>query len=126
MKRPNLIFGLTITVLISILLSLHLYKSNSSTLENFNIINARIIKIASTNSHDIVFYDDHAARYYITNDIENELNLDSLNVKVLNKTVTLRLEKLVLGTSNSITQLAIDDKIIFTKHPSKRKTEGIK
>lgn len=45
------------------------------------------------------------------------LNLDSLNVKVLNKTVTLRLPKLLGGlvTSEQIAQLKVGKEIIFTE-----------
>jgi hypothetical protein len=86
--------------------------------EDFDIVTAKIIKIAPKNSYDIVFYDDDATSYYINHGLENELNLDSLNVKVLNKTVTLHLERLFFGTSNVIAQLAIDDKIIFTEFSS--------
>jgi len=47
--------------------------------------------------------------------LERGLNLDSLNAKVLNKTVTLHVPKLWLGTSEHIAQLAVSDEIIFTE-----------
>lgn len=100
------------------MLSVYSYNKNSTTPEDFDIITAKIIKIAQVNSCDIIFYDDYAAGYYMNNSLGNELNLDTLNVKVLNKTVTLHLEKLFIGTSNVIAQLAIDDKIIFTEFSS--------
>jgi hypothetical protein len=45
----------------------------------------------------------------------SEVSLDSLNVKVLNKTVTLHLEKLAFGPTKHIAQLAIEDQVIFTE-----------
>ena len=45
------------------------------------------------------------------------LNLDSLNAKVLNKSVTLHLPKLMGGliTSEHIAQLAVVNEVIFTE-----------
>ena len=45
------------------------------------------------------------------------LNLDSLNAKVLNKTVTLHLPKMLGGlvTSEHIAQLKVGEEIIFTE-----------
>ncbi len=114
MKRPNLILGLIATISLSIMLSVYSYNNNSTTPEDFEIVTAKIIKITPVNSSDIVFYDDYAASYTINNVLGHELNLDSLNVKVLNKTVTLHLEKLFLDTPNIVSQLAVDDKIIFS------------
>lgn len=74
-----------------------------------------IQKILEGTANDIVFYDTGTDRYYINRGLERGLNLDSLNAKVLNKTVTLHLPKLVLGTSEHIAQLAVDDVIIFTE-----------
>ena len=64
---------------------------------------------------DIVFHDNSTNRYYIDCCLKNGLNLDSLNAKVLNKTVTLHLPNLFYGTSEHIAQLALDDEIIFTE-----------
>ena len=80
------------------------------------IITAKIIKITKGPSYDIVFHDDGTEYYYINRGLERGLNLDSLNAKVLNKTVTLHLAK-VLGCiiSEHISQLAIGNEIIFTE-----------
>ena len=69
-------------------------------------------------SNDIVFSDNQGDHYYINRGLERGLNLDSLNAKVLNKTVTLHLPKLWLGTSEHIAQLAVGDEIIYTEFPS--------
>ena len=76
----------------------------------------KIVKISEGTSYDIVFHDDGTDFYYINRGLERGLNLDSLNAKVLNKTVTLHLAK-VLGdiTSEHISQLTVADEIIFTE-----------
>ncbi len=61
--------------------------------------------------------DTHGDHYYINKGLEMGLNLDSLNAKVLNKTVTLHLPKLLgsLVTSEHIAQLKVGKEIIFTE-----------
>lgn len=79
--------------------------------------NIKITRITKGPLNDIVFHDDGTDHYYINRGLELGLNLDSLNVKVLNKRVTLHLPKLLGGlvTSKHIAQLEIEDKIIFTE-----------
>ena len=74
-----------------------------------------IKKIYEASSYDIVFVDTGNDKYYINGGLERGLNLDSLNSKVLNKTVTLHLPNLWLGVSEHISQLTVDDEIIFTE-----------
>lgn len=76
-----------------------------------------IIDITEGSTFDIVFKDLNGDRYYINRGIELGLNLDSLNAKVLNKTVTLHLPKLLGGlvTSEHIAQLKVGEDIIFTE-----------
>ena len=62
-----------------------------------------------------MIHDDGTDFCYINRAIERGLNLDTLNAKVLNKTVTLHLPKLIYGTSEHIAQLAIEYEIIFTE-----------
>ena len=46
-----------------------------------------------------------------------DLNLDSLKTKVLNKTVTLHLIKVIVGiTSEHISQSALSDDIIYKEY----------
>ena len=77
----------------------------------------KVTKIVEGTTYDIVFHDDGTDSYYINRGLEHGLNLDSLNVKVLNKTVTLHLAKVLGGavTSEHISQLAIGEEIIFTE-----------
>ena len=84
--------------------------------EDCVIETVKITKITEGSSYDIVFHDDGTDFYYINRGIENGLNLDSLNAKVLNKTVTLHLAKVLGGiTSEHISQMAIGDDIIYTE-----------
>jgi hypothetical protein len=78
--------------------------------------NITVTKITEGGVKDIVFHDSGSDFYYINRGLENGLNLDSLNAKVLNKTVTLHLAKLIGGTtSEHITQLTLGDEIIYTE-----------
>ena len=84
--------------------------------ENCVIVQTKITNIMIGSSFDIVFYDNGSDFYYINRGLERGLNLDSLNVKVLNKTVTLHLAKILGGiTSEHISQLTVGDEIIFTE-----------
>ncbi len=62
-----------------------------------------------------MFHDDGTYFYYFKKGIKHGLNLESLNAKVLNKTVTLHLPKLIFDRSKSIARLAVEDEIIFTE-----------
>ncbi|MBT8394096.1 MAG: hypothetical protein KJN66_04510 [Bacteroidia bacterium] len=76
-----------------------------------------IISIKEGSTFDIVFSDKHEDHYYINRGLEKGLNLDSLNAKVLNKSVTLHLPKRLGGfvTSEHIAQLKVGEEIIFTE-----------
>ncbi|MEY8869369.1 hypothetical protein AB9K24_07670 [Meridianimaribacter flavus] len=88
---------------------------NNPKPEECTVVTAKIANITEGTSYDIVFHDDKTDFFYINRGLERGLNLDTLNAKVLNKTVTLHLPKLWLGTSEHIAQLAIGDEIIFTE-----------
>lgn len=77
----------------------------------------KVINITESGVKDIVFHDTGTDKYYINRGLELGLNLDSLKTKVLNKTVTLHLAKVLGGavTSEHISQLALGDEIIFTE-----------
>ena len=83
--------------------------------EDCEVIEVTIKKITEESSYDIVFHDTGTDYYYINRGLEQGLNLETLNAKVLNKTVTLHLPKLLIGTSEHIAQIAIGDDIIFTE-----------
>lgn len=83
--------------------------------EDCEVIEVTIKKITEGSSYDIVFHDTGTDYYYINRGLEQGLNLETLNAKVLNKTVTLHLPKMLFGTSEHIAQIAIGDDIIFTE-----------
>lgn len=84
--------------------------------EDCIILTRTISEIKEGSTFDIVFKDMQGDRYYINRGLEQGLNLDSLNAKVLNKTVTLHLAKVVGGiTSEHISQLEVDGEILYTE-----------
>jgi len=92
---------------------------NNTKPEECVIETVKITKITEGPSYDIVFHDDGSDFYYINRGLENGLNLDSLNAKVLNKTVTLHLAKVLGGiTSEHISQMTLGDEIIYTEFSS--------
>ncbi|WP_299272844.1 hypothetical protein [uncultured Psychroserpens sp.] len=115
MKKQRSFFVLALSLIIIILLSFHSCIIENPKPEECDVEIEKIISIKEGTSFDIIFSDDHGDHYYINRGLERGLNLDSLNAKVLNKTVTLHLPKLFFGTSEHIAQLAIDDEIIFTE-----------
>ncbi|WP_425076689.1 hypothetical protein [Psychroserpens sp. S379A] len=89
---------------------------NNPKPEDCVIKTVKIIKITEGGVNDIVFHDDGTDFYYINRGLEKGLNLDTLNAKVLNKTVTLHLAKVLGGiTSEHISQITLDDDIIYTE-----------
>ncbi len=88
---------------------------NNPKPEECEVLEITIKKITEGSSYDIVFHDDGTDYYYINRGLQQGLNLDSLNAKVLNKTVTLHLPKMLFGTSEHIAQMAFGDEIIFTE-----------
>ena len=88
---------------------------NNPQPEECEIVNVTIKRITVGSSNDIMFYDNGTDFYYINRGLERGLNLETLNAKVLNKTVTLHLPKMLFGTSEHIARLAIGDDIIFTE-----------
>ena len=117
MKKIVLFFSISIVCL---LIFIALYALSGNYINNIQVDECttrteRIINIRAGTSYDIVFSDNHGDHYYINRGLERGLNLETLNATVLNKTVTLHLPKLWLGTSEHIAQLAVGDSIIFTE-----------
>lgn len=90
---------------------------NNPKPEDCEIVRARIIRISEGTSFDIVFYGENDDYFYINRGLEQGLKIDDLNTEVLNKTVTLHLAKTMGGlvVSEHISQLAVEDRIIFTE-----------
>ncbi len=117
MKKKNiLLIGIPVfAILITFALStLTITKPQPNKCE---VQTKTITKIKEGTSYDIIFKDTNGESYYINRGLERGLNLEALNTKVLNKTVTLHLAKVLGGfaTSNHIAQLSIGDAIIFTE-----------
>lgn len=107
-----------IFVLILVLPPLLFFKSciiSNPKPSDCKIITSKIIELREGPTFDIGFTDDQGERFYINRGIESGLNLDSLNAKVLNKTVTLHLPILMFGPSRHIAQLSVEDQIIYTE-----------
>ena len=108
-RAPFFALALFITVITSCII-------NDPKPEDCAIQTVKITKITEGTSYDIVFHDDGTDYFYINRGLEYGLNLDSLNAKVLNKTVTLHLAKIMGGiTSEHISQLAVGNEIIYTE-----------
>ncbi|GAB4158812.1 MAG: hypothetical protein Tsb0033_12500 [Winogradskyella sp.] len=107
-----------ITVTLVVILPLLFIKScviYNPKPEDCKVISAKITKIREGSTYDIQFKTETENIYYINRGLEQGLNLDSLNAKVLNKTVTLHLPILAFGPSTHIAQLAVEDEILFTE-----------
>ena len=63
---------------------------------------------------DIIFHDEKN-NYYINRGLDLGINLESLNAKVLNKTVSLYVPKMLFYTSKHISQITLGKEIIFTE-----------
>ena len=91
----------TIIVLFSVISILFLFfKScviHNPKPDECEVVSTKVISIREGSTFDIQFKTDTDNVYYINRGLEQGLNLDSLNAKVLNKTVTLHLPILTFG-----------------------------
>jgi len=120
MKKNTTIIGFLILLSFFIFIGylfIMAFKIENPKPETCVIQTETIIKITEGTSKDIVFSDNQGDHYYINRGLERGLNLDSLHAKVLNKTVTLHLPKVLGGmaTSEHIAQLTIGKNIIFSE-----------
>ena len=110
--------GIAIIVLVPVFIILFFLKSciiQNPQPEECEILEITVTEITEGSSYDIVFKDSGTDFYYINRGLEQGLTIADLKEKVLNKKVTLHLPKMLLGTSEHIAQLAIDEEVIFTK-----------
>ena len=114
-KGPALATGLIIIFIFFVFLALRSCIIQNPSPDECVVMSVRISKIKEGGVKDIVFYDDRNDFYYINRGLEQGLNLDSLKRKVLNKTVTLHLPKMIYGTSNHIAQLMLGEDIIYSE-----------
>jgi hypothetical protein len=74
----------------------------------------KVAKIYEGGVKDIVFETPEGSTYYINRGLEQGYTLASLENKLLNKTVTLRLTKKLSGISSHIHELRFDDEVLFS------------
>ncbi len=82
--------------------------------EECDIIEITITDVYQT-LNNIVFVDLNADSYYINRVSNKNLSSEYFRQNYLNKKATLHLLKYWIGTSEHISQLAINDEIIFTE-----------
>ena len=114
----KLLFGLGISAITTIglfILLLFAFMIHDTQPEDCTVVESRIVEVLEGSSYDIVFRNAHSDGFYINRGLEQGLNLDSLRSNVLNKTVTLHLAKLPVGTSSHISQIEVDGQVLFTE-----------
>ncbi len=74
-----------------------------------------VSRVYEGGDYDIVFAEANGDFYYINRGLEQGYTLAGLEQKVLNKKVTLHLANTIMGTSNHISQLALEDEVVFTE-----------
>lgn len=74
-----------------------------------------VITINEGSSYDIVFQCQSGASFYINRGIEQGLKIEALKKKVIGKEVKLHLPKTIMGVSSHISQLAVEDVILFSE-----------
>jgi hypothetical protein len=72
-------------------------------------------KIYEGGEKDIVFSEANGEFYYINRGLEQGYTLEGMEQKVLNKKVTLHLPNTLMGTSNHIAQMALEDEVVFSE-----------
>ena len=106
-------FLLFLTVFTSILFFKSCIIQNPQP-KDCTIIEVTVKSITVGASKDIRFHDDNN-NYYINRGLELGINLEFLNAKVLNKTVSLHVPKMLFYTSKHISQITLGKEIIFTE-----------
>lgn len=115
-KTTSILTGIGFIILAASFFALKSCIIQNPKPEECVVIDIKVTKITEGGVKDIVFLDDGTDFYYINRGLEQGLNLDSLKTKVLNKTVTLHLAKILGGvTSEHISQLVLGDEIIYTE-----------
>ncbi len=113
MKKSIIISAITLSLLGLLLLNSCIISDAQA--ENCEVTTVHVQSISEGTSYDITLTDSEGASYYINRGLENGLTLHGLNEDILNKTVTLHLAKTLLGTSNHIAQVMVDDTVIYSE-----------
>ncbi|MDC7995250.1 hypothetical protein [Altibacter sp. HG106] len=83
--------------------------------EHCEVTTVNVQAISEGTSNDITLTDSEGASYYINRGLENGLTLAQLNEDILNKTVTLHLAKTLLGTSDHIAQITVNEAVVYSE-----------
>lgn len=113
MKKSSILFLIIPIVAVVFLLNSAIIQNPSP--KDCELKEMTVSSIYEGGVKDIVFADANGEFYYINRGLERGMTLAEMEQKVLNKKVTLHLAKTVLGTSNHIAQLAVENEVIFTE-----------
>ena len=111
MRRHVLLLFLTIST------SILFFKScdiDNPQPKDCSIIEVTVKNMTAGDTKDIIFHDEKN-NYHINRGLDLGINLESLNAKVLNKTVSLYVPKMLFCTSKHISQITLGKEIIFTE-----------
>jgi uncharacterized protein YpmB len=115
-KSVSTIAVIAIVLILGLFLMLKSCIIQNPKAEECEVLKIEVSKMTIGGVNDIVFHNADKDYYYINRGLEQGLNLDSLKTKVLNKTVTLHLAKVLSGvTSKHISQMTLGDEIIYTE-----------
>lgn len=88
----------------------------NTTPEGCEVKELVVTKVYEGGVKDIVFENTEGDFFYINRGLERGYTLEGLETQVLNKKATLHLAKVLNGmTSNHISQLAVEGKVLFTE-----------
>ncbi|MBT8262447.1 MAG: hypothetical protein KJO05_06465 [Bacteroidia bacterium] len=74
-----------------------------------------VTAIEEGTSFDIVIKEKKDDFYYINRGLEQGLTIEGLKEQIMNKKVNLQLYKFWFGTSEHISQLTVDNNVLFTE-----------
>jgi len=109
----SIIKPILLTVVFSIVLMSCVIQNASP--EDCHVQQITINTISQGSSYDIVFTDDNGDSFYINRGAEQGLDLGTLKQELSGKKVNLHLYGFWFGSSRHISQLSVDDKIVYTE-----------
>jgi len=115
MKQIIKIVGVIFLVLIAGFFFLKAQIINNPTPEECETRVVEVTNVYEGGTFDINFKTKSGKTYYINRGLEQGLTIADLNKKVLYKSVTLHLPKVMMGTSTHISQMKVGDQVIFTE-----------
>lgn len=110
-----MIYTIKIGVLIILANSLTSCIIKGSSPSNSRVVTMRVDTIYEGGFKDIAFKQFDGKMAYINRGLENGLTLEGMRSKVLNKTITLHLSNTIIGTSNHIAQVVVENDTLYTE-----------